>query len=96
MDQRWGGGHGQAKFIRNTEDWWALWIGLGVFLLSLGPLVGLALVYVVCLFGFIIWIGLVISWVFFHGIMPPTAWGSGIESPHCTRATPAGGGKLSW
>ena len=33
----------------------------------------LALVYVVCLFGFIIWIGLVISWIFFHGIMPPTA-----------------------
>jgi uncharacterized membrane protein YadS len=33
----------------------------------------LALVYLVCLFGFIIWIGLVISWVFFHGIMPPTA-----------------------
>jgi uncharacterized membrane protein YadS len=33
----------------------------------------LALVYVVCLFGFIIWIGLVISWVFFHGILPPTA-----------------------
>ncbi len=32
----------------------------------------LALVYVLCLFGFIIWIGLVISWVFFHGIMPPT------------------------
>ncbi len=32
----------------------------------------LALVYVVCLFGFIIWIGLVISWIFFHGIMPPT------------------------
>jgi uncharacterized membrane protein YadS len=32
----------------------------------------LALVYLVCLFGFIIWIGLVISWVFFHGIMPPT------------------------
>lgn len=32
----------------------------------------LALVYVLCLFGFIIWIGLVISWVFFHGVMPPT------------------------
>jgi uncharacterized membrane protein YadS len=32
----------------------------------------LALVYVICLFGFIIWIGLVISWIFFHGIMPPT------------------------
>ncbi|MEM0203035.1 MAG: putative sulfate exporter family transporter [Archaeoglobaceae archaeon] len=28
----------------------------------------LALVYVVCLFGFIIWIALVISWLFFHDI----------------------------
>jgi uncharacterized membrane protein YadS len=33
----------------------------------------LALVYLLCLFGFIIWIGLIISWIFFHGIMPPTA-----------------------
>jgi len=33
----------------------------------------LALVYVVCLFGFIIWIGLAISWIFFHGITPPLA-----------------------
>ena len=32
----------------------------------------LILVYVVCLFGFVIWIGLGISWLFFHGIMPPT------------------------
>lgn len=31
----------------------------------------LALVYVVCLFGFIIWIGLIISWIFFHGVKPP-------------------------
>ena len=31
----------------------------------------LALVYVLCLFGFIIWIGLAISWVFFHGVRPP-------------------------
>ena len=31
----------------------------------------LAAVYVVCLFGFIIWIGLLISWLFFHGVMPP-------------------------
>ena len=31
----------------------------------------LALVYVVALFGFIIWIGLGISWVFFHGVKPP-------------------------
>ncbi len=28
----------------------------------------LALVYVVCLFGFVIWIGLGISWLFFHGL----------------------------
>ncbi len=33
----------------------------------------LAVVYVVCLFGFIIWIGLVISWLFFHGMKPPLA-----------------------
>jgi uncharacterized membrane protein YadS len=31
----------------------------------------LALVYVICLFGFIIWIGLFISWLFFHGLKPP-------------------------
>jgi uncharacterized membrane protein YadS len=31
----------------------------------------LALVYILCLFGFIIWIGLAISWVFFHGVKPP-------------------------
>jgi uncharacterized membrane protein YadS len=31
----------------------------------------LALVYVVSLFGFIIWIGLLISWIFFHGVRPP-------------------------
>lgn len=33
----------------------------------------LAAVYVVCLFGFIIWIGLAISWLFFHGVKPPLA-----------------------
>jgi len=33
----------------------------------------LALVYVVCLFGFIIWVGLLISWLFFHGVRPPAA-----------------------
>jgi uncharacterized membrane protein YadS len=32
----------------------------------------LALVYVLCLFGFIIWVGLAISWIFFHGVKPPT------------------------
>lgn len=35
----------------------------------------LAAVYVLCLFGFIIWIGLVISWIFFHGIKPPMVTG---------------------
>jgi hypothetical protein len=31
----------------------------------------LAAVYLVCLFGFILWIGLAISWLFFHGVKPP-------------------------
>jgi uncharacterized membrane protein YadS len=31
----------------------------------------LALVYLVCLFGFILWIGLAISFIFFHGLTPP-------------------------
>jgi uncharacterized membrane protein YadS len=35
----------------------------------------LALVYVVSLFGFIIWIGLAISWLFFHGVHPPILTG---------------------
>ena len=35
----------------------------------------LAAVYVVCLFGFIIWVGLVISWMFFGGVKPPLAAG---------------------
>jgi uncharacterized membrane protein YadS len=35
----------------------------------------LAAVYVVCLFGFIIWIGLAISWLFFHGVKPPIVGG---------------------
>jgi uncharacterized membrane protein YadS len=33
----------------------------------------LAAVYIVSLFGFIIWIGLFISWIFFHGVKPPLA-----------------------
>ena len=35
----------------------------------------LAAVYVVCLFGFVIWVGLIISWVFFSGVKPPLAAG---------------------
>ncbi len=33
----------------------------------------LAAVYIIALFGFIIWIGLFISWIFFHGVKPPLA-----------------------
>lgn len=35
----------------------------------------LAAVYVLCLFGFILWIGLFISWIFFHGVKPPIVGG---------------------
>ena len=35
----------------------------------------LAAVYVICLFGFIVWVGLIISWIFFHGVQPPIASG---------------------
>jgi len=27
----------------------------------------------VSLFGFVIWVGLLISWLFFHGVTPPLA-----------------------
>ena len=35
----------------------------------------LAAVYLLSLFGFVIWVGLVISWIFFHGVKPPLAGG---------------------
>lgn len=35
----------------------------------------LAAVYILCLFGFIIWIGLAISFIFFHGMLPPLVKG---------------------
>ncbi len=35
----------------------------------------LAAVYVLCLFGYIIWVGLLISWLFFHGVLPPVLKG---------------------
>jgi len=28
-------------------------------------------VYAICLFGFILWVGLFISWIFYHGVYPP-------------------------
>ena len=33
----------------------------------------LAAVYLLCLFGFIIWVGLLISWLFYAGVKPPLA-----------------------
>ena len=33
----------------------------------------LAAVYFVSLFGFVIWVGLLISWLFFSGVKPPLA-----------------------
>jgi uncharacterized membrane protein YadS len=35
----------------------------------------LAAVYVLCLFGFIIWVGLLIAWLFYGGVKPPLASG---------------------
>lgn len=35
----------------------------------------LAAVYLLCLFGFIIWVGLLISWLFYGGVKPPLAAG---------------------
>jgi len=33
----------------------------------------LVAVYALSLFGFIIWVGLLISWIFFAGVKPPLA-----------------------
>ena len=35
----------------------------------------IVLVYAVALFGFILWVGLFISWLFYHGITPPVVQG---------------------
>lgn len=35
----------------------------------------LTAVYLLCLFGYIIWVGLLISWLFFHGMLPPVVKG---------------------
>lgn len=35
----------------------------------------LAAVYVLCLFGYIIWVGLLIAWLFFNGMLPPQVKG---------------------
>jgi uncharacterized membrane protein YadS len=33
----------------------------------------MVLIYILCLFGFILWIGLFISWIFFNGVPVPLA-----------------------
>jgi uncharacterized membrane protein YadS len=35
----------------------------------------LAAVYIICLFGFIIWVGLFIAWMFYGGVKPPLVAG---------------------
>jgi len=37
---------------------------------GLGKLVA---VYIVSLFGFVVWVGLLVSWIFFSGVKPPLA-----------------------
>lgn len=49
--------------VTNVRKLWAA---------GMGRIVG---VYVLCLFGFIIWVGLLISWIFYHGITPPIIGG---------------------
>ena len=55
---------GEANTFRVLSDFKSLWQeGFG----------RLAAVYVVSLFGFVVWVGLAISWIFFHGVTPPLA-----------------------
>jgi len=73
--QRDQGGDGQANVFRGIF-FVMTFFTIGVvsnFRRSGGSIGKLALVYVICLFGFIIWIGLLISWLFFGGVMPPVA-----------------------
>lgn len=49
--------------VTNVRKLWAA---------GMGRIVG---VYVLCLFGFIIWVGLFVSWLFYHGITPPVIGG---------------------
>jgi hypothetical protein len=46
-------------------------LGAGVAALRADVKRKLAAVYVVSLFGFVIWVGLAISWLFFSGVKPP-------------------------
>lgn len=59
---------------RIGEDWLSVIIGLAIFLLALAGLANLDLIgWAVGLFGFVIWVGLAISCLFFAGVTPPLA-----------------------
>lgn len=81
----WPGSASQLKTATGESDLFRnLFFAMTFFSIGLGAdfkrlwaegIGRLALVYVLCLFGFIIWIGLAISFLFFHGIRPPTVSG---------------------
>ncbi len=71
-------GAGQANLLRST------FFGLCFFSIGLvtdvrklwAAGVGrIVTVYVIALFGFILWVGLFISWLFYHGVKPPVIGG---------------------
>jgi Na+/glutamate symporter len=81
----WPGSASQLKAATGESDLFRnLFFAMTFFSIGLGAdfkklwaegIGRLALVYVLCLFGFIIWIGLAISLLFFHGVYPPTVGG---------------------
>jgi uncharacterized membrane protein YadS len=81
----WPGAANQLKTATGESDLFRnLFFAMTFFSIGLGAdfkklwaegIGRLALVYVLCLFGFIMWIGLAISLVFFHGVYPPTVGG---------------------
>lgn len=69
------------KYFRFSREWAApLASGISICGVSAAIATGAAIrarpvvpIMVSSLFGFIIWIGLAISWLFFHGVKPPLA-----------------------
>ena len=75
----------QTMLVRKTPQWAIVMAIVGFFVLtffSIGVLsdfrklwdeglAKLVAVYVVTLFGFVVWVGLFISWIFFAGVRPP-------------------------
>ena len=68
------GGMEQADQLRRVFfvlTFFAIGMGANLRRLWAEGLGKLALVYAVSLFGFVIWFGLLVSWLFFHGVKPP-------------------------